>query len=181
MISTSSIPFVHDRQPTDSRSYRFRTNNDLLSRKSQGTAWVALADCVQKDCTMPGYSAPTSSHSLNVVLRSTLLNTHDKRKTSLLVLPSVKIMGFLCFSSHDTYWTTSEKLTVLLWAHSSHSVGFERRHPWGFYWVYLTISPEFIFYFNAAVFLMCSQNWSRALPANSSFSIFITGRKFKFP
>lgn len=157
VISTSFIAFVHERQPTDSYSCRIETNNDFLSRKSQETAWVASADCIQKDCTMPAYSAPISSHPLYVVLRSALLSTHDKRKTLLLVPPRAKIMGFLCFSSHDTYWATSKKPTVLLWAHSSHSVGFECRHPWGLCWVYLTTSPEFI-YFNAAVFLMYSQN-----------------------
>lgn len=130
VISTSSIPLVHDRQLTDSCSYRFKINNDFLSRTSQGMAWVPLADCTQKDCTMPAYSTSISSYPPNVVLQSTLLNTHDKRKTLLLVLPSAKIMGFLCLSSHDT-GATSKKVTILLWAHSSHSVGFHCRHPWG--------------------------------------------------
>lgn len=153
VISTSSIPFVHDRQLTDSCSYRFKTNNDFLSRKYQGTAWVpsALKRTAQCQLTL------VSSYLPNVVLRSTLLNTHDKRKTLLLVPPSAKIMGFLCLSSHDT-GATSKKVTILLWAHSSHSVGFYCRHPWGLYWVYLTTSPELIWFlcFSAAVFLMCS-------------------------
>lgn len=38
VISTSSIPFVHDRKLTDSCSDRFKTNNDFLSRKSQEMA-----------------------------------------------------------------------------------------------------------------------------------------------
>lgn len=114
VISTSSIPFVHDIQLTDSCSYRFKTNNDFLSRKSRGMAWVPSADCTQKDCTMPAYPTSISSYPPNVVLQSTLLNTHDKRKTLLLVPPSAKIMGFLCLSSHDT-GAIPKKVTILLW------------------------------------------------------------------
>lgn len=57
VISISSISCVHDRQATDSCSYRFKMNNDFLSRKSQGTAWVALADCIEKDCRSRSFSA----------------------------------------------------------------------------------------------------------------------------
>lgn len=156
VISTSSIPYVHDRQLTDSCSYRFKTNNDFLSRKSQAKAWVPSADCTQKDCTMPADSTSISSYPPNVVLQSTLLNSHDKRKTLLLVPPSGKIMGFLCLSSHDT-GAISKKVTILLWAHSSRSVGFLQQTPMGFVLVYLTTSPELIFFnSNAAVFLLCS-------------------------
>lgn len=94
---------------------------------------------------MPAYSTSISNYPPNGVLRSTLLNTHDKRKTLLLVPPSAKIMGFLCLSSHGT-GATSKKVTILLWAHSSHSVGFHCRHPWGLYLLYLTTSPELIFF-----------------------------------
>lgn len=124
----------------------------------------SLADYTQKDCTMPTYSSSISSYPPNVVLQSTLLNTHDKRKTLLLVPPSAKIMGFLCLSSHDT-GATSKKVTILLWAHSSHSVGFCCRHPWGLYWVYLTTSADFwVFLFQRSCipYMFVSKNQSIA-------------------
>jgi len=109
VISTSSIPFVHDRQPTESCSCRLKTN-DFLSRKSQGRVSVALADCIQRGSTTPAYPTPISSYPLHVVLRSTLLNTRDKRKTLFLLGRRYRAS---CAAAHMTH----------IWATASFTVG----------------------------------------------------------
>lgn len=102
-IPTSSVLSVRNRQPTGSLSWKFKTTTtkDFLSRKSQRTIWVALADSIQKaQCQ---FTLLPSQVILLMQCYETHYWTHKTKEKSLLsVPPSGKIMGFLYFSSYDT-------------------------------------------------------------------------------